>query len=139
MAYIQIPKDLAQVKAKVVFNLTARQLLCFGGGVLVGLPLYFLLKDALPNSIAIILMILVMMPFLLLGMYERNGQPLEKILHYYIQSRFIRPKKRPYRTQNAYAALMRQAELDKEVKRIVQGTSRQAQSPKQNQSQSEQG
>lgn len=139
MAYIQIPKDLAQVKAKVVFNLTARQLLCFGGGVLVGLPLYFLLKGALPNSIAIILMILVMMPFLLLGMYERNGQPLEKILHYYIQSRFIRPKKRPYRTQNAYAALMRQAELDKEVKRIVQGTSRQAQSPKQNQSQSEQG
>lgn len=139
MAYIQIPKDLAQVKAKVVFNLTARQLLCFGGGILVGLPLYFLLKGALPNSIAIILMILVMMPFLLLGMYERNGQPLEKILHYYIQSRFIRPKKRPYRTQNAYAALMRQAELDKEVKRIVQGTSRQAQSPKQNQSQSEQG
>ena len=43
----------------------------------------------------------------LLGMYEKNGQPLEKLLSYYVQSRFVRPKIRPYKTNNYYAILMK--------------------------------
>ena len=124
-AYVPISKDLSQVKTKILFNLTARQLICFGSGILVGLPLFFLLNNVLPSSAAVIVMICVVMPFFFFGMYERNGQPLEKVLHYYIQSRFIRPKKRPYRTDNAYTALVRQAKLEKEVNRIVQGQRKQ--------------
>lgn len=120
-AYVPISKDLSQVKTKILFNLTARQLICFGGGILVGLPLFFLLNNVLPSSAAVIVMICVVMPFFFFGMYERNGQPLEKVLHYYIQSRFIRPKKRPYKTENVHAALMKQAQIEKEVNRIVQG------------------
>lgn len=30
MAYVSIPKDLNTVKTKVLFNLTKRQLICFG-------------------------------------------------------------------------------------------------------------
>ncbi|MBR2010587.1 MAG: PrgI family protein, partial [Clostridia bacterium] len=30
MAYVSVPKDLTKVKSKVLFNLTKRQLLCFG-------------------------------------------------------------------------------------------------------------
>ena len=44
---------------------------------------------------------------------------MEKVLRYYILSRFLRPKKRPYRTENVYAALVRQGKLEKEVKKIV--------------------
>lgn len=120
-AYVPISKDLSQVKTKVLFNLTARQLICFGSGILVGLPLFFLLNNVLPSSAAVIVMICVVMPFFFFGMYERNGQPLEKVLHYYVQSRFIRPKKRPYKTENVHAALMKQAQIEKEVNRIVQG------------------
>ena len=124
-AYVRIHKDLAQVKSKVFLNLTARQLICFGSGILVGLPLFFVLNKLLPSSAAAVIMICVMMPFFLFGLYEKNGQPLEKVLHYYIQSRFIRSKKRPYRTDNAYTALVRQAKLEKEVNRIVQGQRKQ--------------
>lgn len=120
-AYVPISKDLSQVKTKILFNLTGRQLICFGSGILVGLPLFFLLNNVLPSSAAVIVMICVVMPFFFFGMYERNGQPLEKVLHYYIQSRFIRPKKRPYKTENVHAALMKQAQIEKEVNRIVQG------------------
>lgn len=119
MAFVPVPKDLAQVKTKVLFNLTKRQLICFGGGILIGLPLFFLLKTVLPSSAAAILMILVMLPCFLFGMYERNGQPLEKILHSLIQSRFVRPKKRPYRTENIYAALQKQAHLEREVRQSL--------------------
>ena len=42
-----------------------------------------------------------------LGCTKKNGQPLEKLLSYYVQSRFVRPKIRPYKTNNYYAILMK--------------------------------
>ena len=124
MAYVSVPKDLASVKTKVLFNLTKRQLICFGIGALIGVPMFFLLKSSIGNGTAAICMILVMLPCFLLAMYEKNGQPLEKILGNIIQVAFIRPKQRPYETNNFYAVLERQAALDKEVGRIVKKTDR---------------
>ena len=115
MAYVPVPKDLTKVKTKVAFNLTKRQLVCFGGGALIGVPLFFLLRGPVGNSVAAMCMMLVMLPFFLLAMYEKHGQPLEKILA------IIRPKERPYRTNNFYAVLERQEKLDKEVYDIVHG------------------
>ena len=119
MAYVPVPRDLAKVKNKVLFNLTKRQLVCFSGGALVGVPLYFLTRDALPRSVSMLLMIGTMTPFFLLALYEKNGQPLEKIAHYFIEARFRRSKKRPYKINNLYAAMHKQAVFDKEVKAIV--------------------
>ena len=92
MAYVTIPKDLTKVKSKVLFGLTRRQLICFGAAVLVGVPLFFLLKDAVDSSTATLCMILVMLPFFLFAMYERHGQPLEVIIQQMIQTMFVRPK-----------------------------------------------
>ena len=44
MAYVTVPKDLTKVKSKVVFGLTKRQLICFGGALLIGVPLFFLIQ-----------------------------------------------------------------------------------------------
>ena len=118
-AYIPVPHDLTRVKSKILFNLTKRQLLCFGAGALIGVPSFFLLKADGNTSMASICMILIMMPFFFLGMYERDGQPLEKIAKQFIQAKFVRPKVRPYQTDNYYDALMRQYKLEKEVERIV--------------------
>ena len=79
MAYVNVPKDLTKVKTKVLFNLTKRQLICFGGGLLIGLPIFFLLKSVTGASVAAMAMIIVMLPAFLLAMYEKNGQPLEKV------------------------------------------------------------
>ena len=121
MAYVPVPKDLSRVKSKIAFNMTKRQLVCFGGGALIGVPLFFLTKSPLGSSAAALCMMLVMLPFFLLGMYEKNGQPLERIAANVIRVCFLRPKQRPYRTNNFYAALARQERLDKEVHRIVYG------------------
>ena len=119
MAYVPVPKDLNAVKTKVMFNLTKRQLLCFGGGALVGVPLFFLLKGHIGSSAAALCMMLVMLPFFLLAMYEKNGQPLEKIVGNILKVCFLRPKQRPYMTNNFYDLLNRQDILDKEVYAIV--------------------
>ena len=119
MAYVPVPKDLNAVKTKVMFNLTKRQILCFGGGALIGVPLFFLLKGHIGSSAAALCMMLVMLPFFLLAMYEKNGQPTEKLIRNIVQVCFLRPKQRPYRMNNFYDLLNRQDILDKEVYAIV--------------------
>lgn len=44
MAYVSVPKDLNAVKTKVLFNLTKRQLICFGSGAAVAVPLFSCVK-----------------------------------------------------------------------------------------------
>ena len=119
MAYVTIPKDLTKVKSKVMFGLTKRQLICFGAAALIGVPLFFLLKAVINTTAATLCMILVMLPFFLLAMYERHGQPLEVIAGHIIRSMFTRTKERPYQTNNFYAAVKRQMQTEKEVMAVV--------------------
>ena len=106
MAYVTVPKDLTKVKSKVVFGLTKRQLICFGGALLVGVPLFFLIRGRVPTSAA--------------ALYEKHGQPLEVVVRQIVECCFIQPKERPYQTNNAYTALVRQSQMEKEVNAIVQ-------------------
>lgn len=118
-AYISVPRDLTRVKSKILFNLTKRQLICFSVAAIVGVPVFFLLKRTGNVSLATLGMMLVMLPMFFLGMYEKDGQPLEKIAQHFIQAKIIRPQVRPYQTNNYYTALIRQDELEQEVQRIV--------------------
>ncbi len=119
MPYVQVPKDLTKVKTKVAFNLTKRQLVCFSIAAATAVPMYFLTKGAIGNTAAMLLLIVVAMPSFLAAMYEKNGQPFEKVVKIVVKSRFIRPKIRHYKTENVYEYAVRQAELEKEVKEII--------------------
>lgn len=125
MAYVPVPKDLSKIKTKVAFNLTKRQIVCFAVALIVGLPLFFLLKDSAGTSLAAFVMIVVMLPCFLMAMYEKHGQPLEVVVRNIIQTKFVRPKERPYQTQNIYAVLEKQRKLEKEVFTIVKGNNSQ--------------
>ena len=41
------------------------------------------------------------------SLYHLINKEMEKLLSYYVQSRFLRPKIRPYKTNNYYAILMK--------------------------------
>lgn len=102
MAYVSVPKDLTKVKNKVAFNLTRRQIICFGSAAAIGLPFYFLTRGALGNSNAITGMVLLMVPSFLFAMYERDGMHLETVLRNIITVKFLRPGIRRYETENMY-------------------------------------
>ena len=95
MAYVTVPKDLTRVKSKIVFGLTKRQLICFGGALLVGVPLYFLLRGRVTGSAAALIMVFAMLPGFLLALYERHGQPLEVVVWQIVQCCLISPRKGP--------------------------------------------
>ena len=73
-------------------------------------------------NVAVMGMMVIMMPIFFFAMYEKNGRPLEVFLGHFIEAIFVRPKKRPYKTDNYYAALMRQAAAEKEVEKIVRSS-----------------
>lgn len=104
MPYVPVPKDLTKVKTKLAAGLTKRQLICFSLAALVGLPVYFFTRSVIGNSAAALLMIGLMMPFFFFAMYERDGQPAEKLLKIRLRYK-LWPKKRPYRTENLYRTM----------------------------------
>ena len=117
--YISVPRDLTIVKTKVFFNLTKRQIICFGIGAAIGVPIFFLVKAVAVNiSIATMAMLVVMMPCFMMAMYEKNGQPLEVILKHYIEAKFVRPKIRPYKTNNYYKLLEQLARSGEEENNV---------------------
>ena len=87
--------------------MTKRQIICFAAALAIGLPLFFLLKGSIGTSVAAFVMIVVMLPCFLLAMYEKHGQPLETVIKNVIQTKFIRPKERPYQTDNFYALIVK--------------------------------
>ena len=101
--YVNVPNDLSKIKTKIAFNLTKRQLICFGGGAIVGIPVYLVSRSAVGNSAALFLMLAIMLPAFLMAMYERDGLPFEKVLGNILRARFIRPGLRPYQTENIYS------------------------------------
>lgn len=121
-AYVPVPRDLTRVKSKILFNLTKRQLICFGIGALIGLPVFFLMKKYENISVAVICMMIVMLPMFFLAMYEKDGQPLEVIAHHFIETKFMRPKIRPFKTNNYYELLEKQEKVEKEVMEIVKNS-----------------
>lgn len=119
MPYVTIPKDLSRIKNKLVFNLTKRQLISFSLAGGIGIPFYLFSRSVIRGDVAAFLMIALMLPFMAFGVYEKDGQPLEKILYHMIRARFLLPRIRVYQTDNLYSALERQAKIDKEVMEIV--------------------
>ena len=89
MPFVPVPKDLSKVKTKLVFNLTKRQLICFSIAVAIGVPAYIFTRSTLGGEGAVMLMIVLMLPFFLMGLYERDGLPAEIIAANYIRANFL--------------------------------------------------
>lgn len=115
MAYVNVPNDLSKIKTKVAFNLTKRQLICFGIAAAVGIPAYLFTRSAIGNTGAMLLMIALMLPCFLIAMYERDGLPFEKVVRNIVRTTFLWPRTRPYRTDNFYSYFI---DSRKEVQRL---------------------
>jgi hypothetical protein len=108
MPYVNIPNDLSKIKTKIAFNLTKRQLICFGIAAIIGIPAYLFTRGAIGNTGAMFLMIALMLPAFFFAMYEKDGLPFEKVARNIIRAKFTRPGVRPFKTQNIYAILTKE-------------------------------
>lgn len=118
--YVKIPKDMNGIKEKMILNLTKRQVIFFGIGLALGFSLYWLTYKSLGTDTAAVLLFVGASPFFIVGMYEKNGFTLEKILYNIIRMNIL-PKIRPYRTENMYRQIADKIQFDKEVKMLETG------------------
>ena len=102
--YVQVPKDLNDIKEKFIAGFTKRQVICFGIGLVLGAPVYFLTRASIGMSGAIFAMGAVAAPAILCGVYKKNGVFLEKQVKF-MREYFTRPRKRYYQTTNVFGAL----------------------------------
>ena len=109
MAFVSVPKDLSKVKTKLAFNLTRRQLVCFSIAGAIGIPAYFLMREPIGTSAAVLVMIALMMPLFFLAMYEKDGQPAEAVIRNMLRAK-LWPSTRPYATENLYEYLEMEAD-----------------------------
>ena len=75
-------------------------------------------------------MMIVMLPLFFLAMYEKDGQPLEVVVEHFIQTKFVRPKVRPYQTDNyslRHSSITYKLKLNGGDMKSVQGDSGHAQ------------
>lgn len=115
--YVSIPKDLNDIKEKFIMGFTKRQVICFGIGLVVGAPVFFLTRSAIGMSGAIFAMGTCAAPAILCGLYKKNGVFLEKQVKY-MREYFTRPRKRFYKTTNIFECIERQLEYSRIKKKF---------------------
>lgn len=115
--YVKIPKDLNDIKEKFIMGFTKRQVICFGIGLVIGLPVFFLTRTALGMSGAIFAMGACAAPAILCGLFKKNGVFLEKQVKFIFEY-FTRPRKRYYKTTNIYECIERHIEYDEINKKL---------------------
>ena len=113
---VAVPKNLSGIKTKVALNLTKRQLICFGGAAVVGIPFYLVTKGILGTQVSALIMVALMLPFFFLAMYEKDGFPAEKVLYFMVRQKLLTPGIRPYKSENLYKQLEERETLKKEVR-----------------------
>lgn len=109
---VRVPKDLNDIRQKFLLGLTKRQVISFGIGFIIGIPVFFILKSYAGLSAGILGMGCAASPAVLCGLYRRNGLYFEK----YIKNmfRFLNaPRKRIYRTCNVYDSIEMAVEYEK--------------------------
>lgn len=113
---VAVPKNLSGIKNKIALNLTQRQIICFSGAALTGVPCYFLLKGVIGVQVASLFMVVIMVPFFIFAMYTRDGFPAEKILYFMIRQKILVPGIRPYKSENLYRKLTEKENIREEVR-----------------------
>ena len=109
---VAVPKELSGIKNKIVFNLTKRQLVCFGSGGFLGGCLYMATNDVVGTELSTFAMMIVLFPFLFLAMYEKEGFPAEKWLYLMLRQKFFTQGIRPYQSEIIYSLEEQEQEMN---------------------------
>lgn len=120
--YIKIPRDLNDLKEKIMFGLTKRQLICLGAAAVIALPLYYMTYKTMGADQAIRIAGLTAAPAVFFGFYIKNGIPLEKMLKFFWEF-MKKPKKMTFRSINIFTAIDEYIEYQR-LKKILKKSNR---------------
>lgn len=102
MIAVRIPEEIRKYKEKLAFGLTARQLIATIITMIVCVPLYWFGRKLLPEDLLAWLVIIFAFPTLSIGFLKFNNMPMERFFVTVFKYEFLFPRKRKFRTENAF-------------------------------------
>lgn len=102
MIEVKIPKEIRDFKSKVIFNLTARQIICLVTALVINFPVYIFLKPIISDELASWFMIIISLPLFLVGFVKKDGIPYERFALIMLRFSFLTPKIRKYKVENIF-------------------------------------
>ena len=102
MIAVRIPEEIRKYKEKIMFGLTARQLLSVIVTIIVCVPLMWFGRRFIPGDLLSWLIIITAVPTLSIGWIKINNMPMERFFMAFLKSEFLFPKKRKFKTENAF-------------------------------------
>lgn len=93
---VSIPKELKNIKSKLVFGLTKRQLIGFSIALILGLPVFFMLKK-FSLDVAMYGLFFAAVPIIFGTIFTKDGMPAEVWLKVYIEYKYLNSSKRYYK------------------------------------------
>lgn len=106
MQEAKINKEIKEIKERVVFSLSLRQLIFSAIAIVVAVGAYFLFRDYLDMEILTWTIIILAAPFAILGFVTFQGMPAEKIALELIQSYLINKKTIENKPRNTYKLMI---------------------------------
>lgn len=109
MIAVRIPEEIKKYKEKIAFGLTSRQLVSSIIALAVCVPLYWFGRSYIPEDVLSWLIILIALPLLAIGFFHFNGMPFEKFIVAWLKFEILFPRKRKFKTENAFRAWQNEA------------------------------
>lgn len=113
---IEVPvrKEIASFKSRPVGGLTVRQLICFVIALPIGFGGGYILAQKIGFDAASSIMLPLILPVFVFGMFEKDGYTLEKYLRILWRHR-VWEQKTVYKTENAVFAYMPEEEVKQDL------------------------
>ncbi|MDR2650646.1 MAG: PrgI family protein, partial [Clostridiales bacterium] len=109
MITVRIPDEIRKYKEKIMFGLTARQLIATVLDFAVCIPLYLVGRRYISDDILSWMIILISAPVFSIGYFHFNGLPMEKFIAALLKFELLYPHSRIFKTVNAFRQWQDQA------------------------------
>lgn len=116
MIAVRIPEEIRKYKEKIVFGLTARQLICTLAALFICVPLYWVGRKYIMEDILAWLIIAVAVPLESIGFIKINGMPMEKFAVAAFKFEFLYPRRRKFKTDNVWREWQNEAIKEEQPK-----------------------
>ncbi len=96
MIEVKVPKEIRTYKEKILGGFSLRQLLSLIVTGSIVIPVYIYLKEYLGDDMTGYIIMIIAIPMLLVGFYEKDGLTFEKYIGYFLRFNFLEDQKRKY-------------------------------------------
>ena len=107
---VSIPKELKNIKSKLFFGLTKRQLIGFGLALGIGLPVFLLLKKY-SLDIAMYGLFFAALPIIFCTIFVKDGMPAEAWIKLILEYKYLNPQKRYFKVSKRNRGLAEERKM----------------------------